>query len=80
MDSVGWYKGNSGGRNHPVGRKGANGYGVFDMTGNVWEWTCSAYDSEYTGAEQSCAKQDSDADHVLRGGEFNTLDNKGKEP
>lgn len=37
LDTVAWYEGNSGGHTHVVGQKKINGYGLHDMSGNVWE-------------------------------------------
>lgn len=50
-----------------VGRYNANSWGLKDMLGNVWEWTCSAYDKDYGGAENKCA---SSGNRVLRGGSW----------
>ena len=38
LDDVGWYNDNSGYETHPVAQKKANGYGLYDMSGNVCEW------------------------------------------
>ena len=44
IDEVAWYDGNSGNNTHPVKDKKPNDYGLYDMSGNVGEWTNSWYD------------------------------------
>jgi formylglycine-generating enzyme required for sulfatase activity len=54
----------------PVGRFKTNGFGLYDMLGNVYEWTCSVYDAEYGGAEKKCPNKDISARRVIRGGSW----------
>ena len=54
----------------PVGQFKANPYGLYDTSGNVWEWTCSAWHDQYDGQEQQCARMDEFGSRVLRGGSW----------
>jgi formylglycine-generating enzyme required for sulfatase activity len=57
----------------PVGHFQPNAFGLFDMLGNVWEWTCSEYESKYSGKEKRCIKSKKRAKNSrlsLRGGDW----------
>ena len=47
IDDVAWYTDNSNGKTHAVATKQPNELGIYDMSGNVWEWCSDWYDSNY---------------------------------
>jgi formylglycine-generating enzyme required for sulfatase activity len=67
---VAWYNNNSGFETHQVGSKQANELGIYDMSGNVWEWCWDWYDANYYSKSPSNNPQgpSSGSYRVLRGG------------
>lgn len=73
IGSVAWYDGNSGKETHAVATKQANELGIYDMSGNVWEW-CSDWYGDYTSSSQSDPQGPSSGSRrVLRGGGYYNL-------
>jgi formylglycine-generating enzyme required for sulfatase activity len=72
LDDMGWCKENSGGTTHPVGTKAPNGFGIYDMHGNVAEWCEDVYDKDFyqkPEAGQNDPRADVESEkRVTRGG------------
>ena len=72
LNEIAWSATNSGGQAHVVAQKRANGFGLFDMLGNVMEWGNDGYDENYyqTSPSQDPAGPRSGTLRVLRGGNW----------
>jgi len=71
IGNVAWYDGNSGSETHPVGTKFPNELGIYDMSGNVWEW-CSDWSGSYgSSAQNNPVGATTGSSRVLRGDGFN---------
>lgn len=69
IDVVAWYGDNSGKRPHPCGTKRANLLGIYDMSGNVWEWCKDWYSSSYISSDTiNPTGPSSEFRRVFRGG------------
>ena len=63
-----WYSANSGSKTHSVGQKKPNGLGLYDMSGNVWEWVQDWYGNYPSGSVTDPAGPSSGSSRVNRGG------------
>lgn len=70
LDSVAWYNGNAGGSTHPVGEKLPNELGIYDMSGNVFEFVSDWYSSTYYDVSPASnpTGPTTGTERVLRGG------------
>ena len=70
IDEVAWYNNNSGRSTHAVGTKSPNELGIYDMSGNVWEWCSDWYGGYSAGAQTNPQGPSSGSYRVLRGGSW----------
>ena len=68
LNEVAWHSGNSGSRTHPVGTRTANELGLYDMSGNVWEWVWDWFGTYPSVAETDPVGASSGSARVARGG------------
>ena len=66
-DEVAWYDDNSSSKTHPVKTKKANELGIYDMSGNVWEWCQDKYDKYDSTPQNNPTGPDSGTGRVNRG-------------
>ena len=76
LPRVAWFGENAGGDSHPVARLAPNAYGLYDVWGNLWEWTADCYDAAAWGRYAPEATDPGIVDmstcvaRALRGGSF----------
>jgi formylglycine-generating enzyme required for sulfatase activity len=75
LGNIAWYDTNANSQTHPVGQLQPNGFGLYDMSGNVWEWLADAYDSNYYSHSPSVDPPGGTSgflnnERVLRGGSW----------
>ena len=69
LDGIAWWCGNAGGRTQAVGGKTSNAFGLWDMLGNVWEWT-GDLDGTYPATVTDPTGPTTGSNRVFRGGSW----------
>ena len=71
IGNVAWYNDNSGNQTHAVKTKSPNELGLYDMSGNVWEWCQDRYGKYSSGSQSNPQGPSSGSNRMLRGGSWN---------
>jgi len=74
LSDVAWYEDNSGNKTHDVGSKQANELGIYDMSGNVWEWCQDKYGKYSSSSQTNPTGANSGSKRVIRGGSWEIID------
>jgi formylglycine-generating enzyme required for sulfatase activity len=72
LDSIAWYCGNGDGTTHPAGELEPNAWGLYDASGNVWEW-CHDWHGDYDGDATDPAGPETGSSRVFRGGSWDDV-------
>ena len=70
IGEVAWYDDNSGSKTHPVAQKRPNELGIYDMSGNVWEWCSDWYGNYSSSAQTNPTGPNTGTYRVFRGGSW----------
>lgn len=72
LDSVAWYDANAGNKAHPTGRKKPNELGIYDMSGNIYEWCSDWYSPDYykISPEENPTGPAEGTERIIRGGSW----------
>lgn len=71
INDVAWFEENSRKKTHPVGEIDSNELGIYDMSGNLWEWCSDCYDNYSSKSETDPICTKSGSKRVRRGGSWN---------